>query len=207
MPGVRTAVQIGVRHRVAVIPARPGGPRRNLIPAPSARRHRRRPFFLRSVHLGGQEQPMEVNVLGDIRIVDGVDRHWHAFAHPQHRAGRRAVVPDCADDVIGCEFNGHGRDSQREVRLRGFRRGRRIRLHSWHLVLLCPKKLRGAQLQRASSRQFEKVPSLHESLKTAQIPAPSADWPRFPRPGGRIRGAFGKHTSICYALRAHQSIS
>ena len=64
--------------------------------------------------------------------------------------------------------------------------GRRIRLHSWHLVSAAPKQLRGAQLHRGSSRQFEQGPV------ASRIPQNSPN----PR-------AFRRLAAISAARRAH----
>jgi hypothetical protein len=62
--GITAAVQVVHRHGVGVVPARAGRRGRELIAAASVRRHHRRAFFLRSVHIGGNEQSVKMHNSG-----------------------------------------------------------------------------------------------------------------------------------------------
>jgi hypothetical protein len=115
--GETAAVQVVHRHGVRVIPAGAGRRGRELIAAASVRRHHRGAFFLRSVHVGGNQQSVKMHELRHVGVVDHVHRDRHALLHPQQRPRRSAVVPDGADDAIGRQFHRDRRDLQREIGL------------------------------------------------------------------------------------------
>ncbi len=133
--GIAAAVQVVHRHGVRVIPARAGRRGRELIAAASVRRHHGRAFFLRSVHVGGNQQSVKMHKLRHVGVIDHVHRDRHAFLHPQPRPRRGAVVPDGAENAIGRQFDRDRRDLQREIGL-GNLRGDQWRQSGWHCRLL-----------------------------------------------------------------------
>ena len=108
--GKTAAVQVVHRHGVGVVPASAGRRGRELIAAASVRRHCRGTFFLRSVHIGGNEQSVKMHKLRHVGVIDHVHRDRHALLHPQPRTWRGAVVPDGADNAIGRQFDRDRRD-------------------------------------------------------------------------------------------------
>ena len=115
--GIAATVQVVHRHGVGVIPAGAGRRGRELIAAASVRRHCRGTFFLRSVHIGGNQQSVKMHELRHVGVIDHVHRDRHALLHPQPRPRRDAVVADGADNAIGRQFDRDRRDFQREIGL------------------------------------------------------------------------------------------
>ena len=85
LPGVAAPVQVGHGHRVSVIPARPGRPRRELIPAAAMRRHRRRALLVRAIGVRPNEHAVPVDLLRHIGVVHHFHGDRHTLAHPQQR--------------------------------------------------------------------------------------------------------------------------
>jgi len=131
LTGVGTAMEVAVRHGVGVIPARARGPRRELEAPPLVGRNQGRAFFFGAVHFSGNQKAVPVNKLGGFGVIDYVHGHGDAFAHAEDRARRRAVVADSADDAIGSELDGNGRDFEHDV---GF--ARLLRRSSGRYVIL-----------------------------------------------------------------------
>ena len=84
--GITATVQVVHRHDVGVIPAGAGRRGREFIAALSMRRHLRSALFLRSVHIGGDEQSVKMHKLGYVRVIDHVHRDRHAFLHAARSA-------------------------------------------------------------------------------------------------------------------------
>ena len=154
-------VQIVHRHRVRVVPARTRGRRRELVAAAAMWRHRRRTFLFGTVHVGRNQQPVKMDILGRIGLVDHVDRHRRAFLHPQQRSRRHAVVPDRAHDAVGRKFHRDRRDLEVEyrsrklfgARSRGLHRPRHRRRH----LRLLPRQWSGG---RRRSGQFQEIAAI-----------------------------------------------
>src|SRR5437879_11037726 len=87
-----------MRHRVRVIPARARGFGREAIAAMAVSGDVGRSFFHRSVYRRGNQLPMPVHGLGDVRVVEHVYGDGFSFSESQDRAGRGAVITYCLYD-------------------------------------------------------------------------------------------------------------
>src|SRR6185437_1626221 len=114
LSGVSSAVEIVHRHRVRVIPARARRRGRELVTPGAVRWNHRRSFFLGTIDVGGNQQPVKVYELRRIRLIDYVHRDRRAFFHAHERTGRGAVVADRAHDPVRCELHGDGGDLEVE---------------------------------------------------------------------------------------------
>ncbi len=75
-----------------------------------------RAFFRGSIHIGGNELPVPVQLFRPVGLVVNVDSHWLAFFQAQQRARKLAVVGGRGDDAIRSELNGLDRDGEGVVR-------------------------------------------------------------------------------------------
>ncbi len=85
-------------------------------------RDNRRTLLLGAVDVGWDEQPVPVDELRRIGVVDDFYGDGLAFAHAQDGAGGGAVVADGGEDVGPVELDGDRRDAEGVVGL-GVRRG------------------------------------------------------------------------------------
>src|SRR5208282_594996 len=90
---VRGSFHIPARMNVAVIPASSRGTGDERIPPDPTRRYHRRPFFLRTIHLGRNEQAMPMNQLRNFGLVEYLDCYRLPLAQPQDRAGAEPLYP------------------------------------------------------------------------------------------------------------------
>ncbi len=122
LAGVGALVEVVHGHGVGVVPAASGGGGRELDALAAMGRDDRRTLLLGAVDAGRDEQPVPVDELRRIGVVDDFYSDGLAFAHAQQGARGGVVVADGGDDVGPVELDGDRSDAEGVVGF-GFRRG------------------------------------------------------------------------------------
>ncbi len=141
--GILTGVQVGPRAHMSVVKAvarRPGSKR---DPAASVRRDVGRPFFGRTVDVGGEELAMPVQLFGNVGPVVDFDGDRFAFLESQQRAGELTVVGSRGNNPIRSQF--HRFDGDVQGVIRGGRLRWRYRLFAAERTGNAGKRARGLQ--------------------------------------------------------------
>ena len=172
LAGVGAAMQIQHGLGMRVVPSRTRRLGHELITPAAMRRHRGCTFFLRPVHLRGNQQTVPMHVLRNVRAVHNLYGDALALSHPQQGTGDLVAVADSAEHNLGRQLNRHRCDPQGEIR----RAPGGLRFRRRHLRMLWrPRNLRrrlrerGPQLtcsrrDRGGPSKPCKIPPVHVIL-------------------------------------------
>ena len=116
---VGAAVEVAPGHDMRVIEAEARGLRHEGDPAHAVRRHERRAFLGRAVHVARDHLPVPMDQLRRVGVVVNIDDGALPFLEAQQRSGKLAVIERGGDDVVGRQLDQAGCDAQRVVRLLG----------------------------------------------------------------------------------------
>ena len=119
LAGVGAAVEVAAGHDMRVVEAEARRLWHEGDPLAAVRRHERRAFLGRAVHVARDHLPVPVDQFRRVGVVVDIDHDALAFLEAQQRSGKLAVIERRRDDVVGRKLDQSGCDAQRVVRLGG----------------------------------------------------------------------------------------